>query len=272
MPNNGKLFHLSKETNSTLKPPKIIRRSWITSCPDCGYVIRFAAEIGEKELLETSKSILHRKEFIEQGQTYSYNFHTIEKPFKDSAYYNEEINEKTQKAILKALKDLDLGLWGNLFNSWKIKEKIDSFKFLIRFCSYFEKFCETQIETSDEPEIIHKIDVLNLPEPLKNRVLKVYALKTLSVHDNYELTSADEVLIQELFVKLLLFLVIQRLEPLKLNKINTKGKYNVIDQSYYFLKLKEFLHNHFFELLGLKNFEEVFFNPILESLKIPEDT
>jgi len=121
----------------------------------------------------------------------------------------------------------------------------------------------------DETEIIHKIDALELPEPLKNLVLKTYALKTISVNDNYELTTSDDALIQDLFVKLLLFLVLQRLEPIKLNKINTKGKYSVIDQKYYFLKLKEFLFDYLFELLGLGNFEEVFFNPILESLKIP---
>ena len=273
IPNGRKLFNIFKKShNSKLKPSNIIRRAWITSCPECGFIIRFAAEIGKKELLETPKSKLHRKEFKEQEKTYQYIFYTLDKPFKESRHYSEELNEEIQKKIIYSLENIDLRVWGNLYKTWKKKERIDSFKFLIRYLSIFEKYYEQVSDESGEHEILQKLEALHLPEPLKNLVLKVFALRNISINNNYDLNENDEVLILESYIKLLHFLVLQNLVPLKLNKINLQGNYDLLDQKYYFLKLKEFLHNYLFDLLGIKKFEEVFFNPLLESLKIPIDT
>lgn len=276
-PSNGTKLHLSKHTNSDLKPSNVIRRSWITSCPKCSYIIRFAAEIGKKELAQPTKysieenlrRMFHKNEFKEQDQTYIYNFYTLEKPFKDIVYYSKELEEITQNKIKNSLDDLNLPVWGDLYKSWKKEEQIDSFKFLIRFFSNFEKFTDKFIEEPNEQDIIHKIHALSLPESIQNLLLKAYAIKSITVNDNYDLTEDDEMLIQGAFIQLVLELILQKLKPLKLNDIKSQGNYNGVDKDFYYSELKKFVHKYFKDLLGILNFDEDFFNPLLKSLKLP---
>jgi hypothetical protein len=55
-----------KATNGGFHPPNIVSRSWVTTCPKCQYIIKFAAEMGKKEFLDQdSTSFLKLREFKE---------------------------------------------------------------------------------------------------------------------------------------------------------------------------------------------------------------
>ena len=38
-----------KKVNGGFQPQNIVSRSWVTTCPECKYIIKFAAELGKKE-------------------------------------------------------------------------------------------------------------------------------------------------------------------------------------------------------------------------------
>jgi len=276
-------IHFFKGSNNNaeqIRPLQVIRKTWVTSCPSCNYILRFAAEMGKKETIENYKypiegnlkRILHKSEFKERDHAYKYNFYTIDKPFRDSLNYSKELNEEIQNKIKSSLEKLDLSIWGDTYKAWKLEDQMDSFKFLIRLFSNFEKLYENFANETNDQEIIPKIDALNLPESLKKSLIKVYALRNKSINDNYELTENDEILIQEVFIKLMLELVLQNLKPLKLNNVNSQGNYDGIDENYFYSELTEFLHKYLHSILGIKDFEEEFFNPMLQSLNIPIDT
>jgi len=277
---NIHFFKSSNNNGKQIRPLQVIRKTWVTSCPSCSYILRFAAEMGKKELIETYKypiegnlkRVLHKSEFKERDQAYRYNFYTIDKPFRDSLNYSKELNEETQNKIESSLEELNLSIWGNIYKAWKLENQMDSFKFLIRFFSNFEKLNENFANETNEQEITPKIDALNLPESLKKLLLKAYALRNKTINDNYELTENDEIMIQGVFIKLVLELVLQRLKPLKLNNVNLQSNYDGFDENYFYLELTDFLHKYLQNILGIKNFEEEFFNPLLKSLKIPINT
>lgn len=61
-----------------LRPFTLIRRFWVTYCTQCGYILKFAAEIGKKELVDEPTYRGNSGEFGEFGKTYKLNFYSIE--------------------------------------------------------------------------------------------------------------------------------------------------------------------------------------------------
>ncbi|MFW9783462.1 MAG: hypothetical protein ACFFFB_14360, partial [Candidatus Heimdallarchaeota archaeon] len=133
-----------KKSNNHVRPINIIRRSWVTYCPKCKYIIKFAAEVGKKELLADFSSFFHFREFKENGNIYEYSFHNYEQPYNDALFYNKKLLKFLKNSIYNALEDIKLAHWGKLYKMWKKEKSIDSFKFLIRFYSYVLKSNQLQ--------------------------------------------------------------------------------------------------------------------------------
>ena len=267
---NSKLLSI-RQANGDIKPLNIIRRSWNTICPKCSYIMKFAAEIGKKEVVSESSSfsLVHRKEFKENGKSYKYKFYTIEKPFKEHTEYNRELIEKIQAQVLEALEGVDLNLWGTMYKAWRREGRYDSFKFLIRFISNLEKYSESKGELEEDQEFVAKLQFLNLSEDLIRMITDINLIKNKTIDSNYDLDKSDETLIEFAFIRLLYELVYQHLKPLNLNAIKFNENFDEIDRIQFFTALRNFIYNYLYAYLVFDEFSDEFIVPLLEQLKIP---
>lgn len=258
-----------KFSNGEFQPPNIVSRSWVTICPECNYIIKFAAEIGKKEFLDHDpKSILHLREFKEDGKRYEYKFYNLEKPYKEAHYYNTDLIETLKLRILKALDDLDLSNWGFLYKMWEIDSQIDSFKFLIRFLAYIEKYITSLKITIGSDTIIAKIGALYVPYELKENIISLIRIREKTVGQNYDLKEKDEALLQNTYIELTMELIFQELVSLHLNKANIKEDPRALDKEFYYLELKELLQNYIKNTLYLGEDTSLFVITMLNRLKI----
>ncbi|MFW9875760.1 MAG: hypothetical protein ACFFG0_21870 [Candidatus Thorarchaeota archaeon] len=258
-----------KFSNGKFQPSNIVRRSWVTICPECNYIIKFAAEIGKKEILEQdSKSILHLKEFKEDGRRYEYKFYNLEKPYKEAYYYNTDLIENIKKRILKALGDLDLSDWGILYKMWKVSSQIDSFKFLIRFLAYIEKYIASLNIEIDSDTIITKIGALYIPYEIKENIINLFRIREKTISQNYDLNQKDEALLQNTYIGLTMELIFQKIVELHLNKASIKEDPRALDKEFYYLELKELLQNYIKNTLYLEDDSSLFVITMLNRLKI----
>jgi len=64
-----------------IKPSSLLRKAWITNCPQCNFILRFSAELAKKELNEIEgRKISSYDEF---GTKYTYNLYPFSKPYMD---------------------------------------------------------------------------------------------------------------------------------------------------------------------------------------------
>ncbi|MFW9877264.1 MAG: hypothetical protein ACFFG0_29590 [Candidatus Thorarchaeota archaeon] len=212
-----------KISNGGFQPPNIVSRSWVTICPECNYIIKFAAEMGKKKVLDqNSKSILHLRQFKEEGKHYEYKFYNLEKPYKEAYSYNTDLIEKLKKRILKVLFDLDLSNWGYLYKMWKIDSQIDSFKFLIRFLAYIEKYIALLKIKINSDSIIAKIGASYLPHEIKENITSLIKTRERTVNNYYDLDKKDEALLQNTYIELAMELIFQELVSFHLDKASIK--------------------------------------------------
>ena len=258
-----------KSSNGGFQPPNIVSRSWVTSCPECKYLIKFAAELGKKEYLDQdSKSILHLREFRENGKRYEYKFYNLDKPYREAHYYNVDLIGQLKKRILKALNDLVLPDWGFLYKTWKIDSQIDSFKFLIRFLSYIEKYIASLDISIGLDSTIAKIGALYLPYEIKEDIISLIRIREKAVSQYYELNEKDENLLQKTYIELTMELIFQEMASLHLNKVNIKEDPHALDKELYYLELKELLHNYVKDTMYIHGETSHFIITILNRLKI----
>ena len=258
-----------KFSNGEFQPPNIVSRSWVTICPECNYIIKFAAEIGKKEFLDHDpKSILHLREFKEDGKRYEYKFYNLEKPYKEAHYYNTDLIETLKLRILKALDDLDLSNWGFLYKMWEIDSQIDSFKFLIRFLAYIEKYITSLKITIGSDTIIAKIGALYVPYELKENIISLIRIREKTVGQYYDLIKKDEALLQNTYIELTMELIFQEMVSLHLNKASIKEDPRALDKEFYYLELKELLQNYIKNTLSISEDTSLFVITILNRLKI----
>ncbi|MFX1531327.1 MAG: hypothetical protein ACFFBC_09450 [Promethearchaeota archaeon] len=258
-----------KFLNGGFQPSNIVSRSWVTICPECNYIIKFAAEIGKKEFLDQNpKSILHLREFKENGKRYEYKFYNLEKPYKEAYYYNSELIENLKKRILKALDDLDLSKWGFLYKMWEIDSQIDSFKFLIRFLAYIEKYIASLNITVGSDSIIAKIREMYIPYELKENIISLIRIREKSIGQYYDLNEKDEALLQNTYIQLTLELVFQEMVSLHLNKASIKEDPSALNKEFYYLELKELLQNYIKNTLFISEDTSLFVITMLNRLKI----
>ena len=258
-----------KSLNGGFQPPNIVRRSWVTICPECNYIIKFAAEMGKKEFLDQdSKSILHFREFNEDGKRYEYKFYNLEKPYKDAHYYNTDLVEDLKKRILKVLDDLVLPDWGFLYKMWKIDSQIDSFKFLIRFLSYIEKYVASLKISIDLDSTIAKIGALYIPYEIKENIISLIRIQEKAVSNYYDLSKKDEELLKNTYIELSMELIFQEMTSLHLDKANIKEDPRALDKEFYYLELKELLQNYVKNTLNINEETSHFIITMLNRLKI----
>ncbi|MHA2127318.1 MAG: hypothetical protein ACXABO_18955 [Promethearchaeota archaeon] len=258
-----------KSSNGGFQPPNIVSRSWVTACPECRYIIKFAAEMGKKEFLaQDSRSFLNLREFKENGKHYEYKFYKLDKPYKEAHYYNKDLIGQLKEKILKVLDGTILSDWGFLYKTWRIDSQIDSFKFLIRFLSYIEKYVMSLKISIDLDTIIAKVGALYIPYEIKENLISLIRIRQKTIEEYYELTRKDEELLQKTYNDLTMEILFQEMASLHLNKINIPEDPLAFDREFYYLELKALLQNYLKNTLYIREYPSFLIITMLNRLKI----
>jgi len=250
-----------------LKPHKLIRKTWVTLCPECNYLLRFAAEVGKKELAAEDLPPNTFK-FNEFNKQFTYNFYTYNKPYMD---YNDYINEKIDEIIEKIkyeFEKLRFAEWGNIYKAWTQSKEIDSYKFLIKFISNLEKYCESVDNKLHGQDMPIKFKALNLSSELESDLLDINKIRNDMVHHDFQLSQNDEQKIDITFSKLLYEIVLKNLKVLNLNNIQIEGEYSFINIEDIHREIFVFLHTEIGELLRLKDYYKSFLIPLINELGV----
>ncbi len=267
--NKGELIEFPNGKHQLeLKPFTSIRGALVTYCPDCKYLIKFAAEMGSKEAVEDPSLIKKLGGIKEFGKIYKYQYSPIEKPYMDHSDYFLEKTDGIKKDIKEALDKVNLAQWSTSYNQWKENKSIDSFKFLIHFFSNLVDYLDSQIEDSDNKTVIQKIEELNLSENLEILIKKVGELRNKISHEVYELSEEEAALVENAFTVFMHYLIKEQLGPLNLNKIKIEREHNFIEINKVNYEILRFLHLYLGNLFHIKNFYHEFLIPLFEDLKI----
>ncbi|MFX1312443.1 MAG: hypothetical protein ACFFHD_07500, partial [Promethearchaeota archaeon] len=224
-----------------IKPFTKIRGSWITYCPECGYFIKFAAEIGKKELAEETPRILKRGIFEEFGKEYKYNYYASEKPYMDKADYFIEKVDNIKTKIKSALDEINFEHWGTPYKEWKNAKTEDSFKFVIHFFSNLEDYINSNVEDFKTKDMPEKVKALNLHKELEDLINAIRDLRDKIAHDVYELKKEEEELVEKAFIEFIYHLIKKQLKPLNLDAIYIEPEYNFIEINDINYEIREFL-------------------------------
>ena len=223
-------------SSSGVKPAEVILSSWITYCPSCNYVMRFAKEVVKKEKIQAYN--LGNKDIKEKYNNYYFGF-----PFEDYSQHLSEITEKVKVSIKKSLKGIDLNIWESMY------EIQDEFKLLVRFYANLEKYCDAQLPNDTDKELSTKIKLLKLLPDLENLLLDLNEKRSKTIQGNYELSSNDKEKVNAAVVNFTLNLIDKHIKPVVDGK-KLKAKYNYIDIKDLSSEIKVFLNGY---LNGLFN-------------------
>lgn len=251
-----------------LKPFTSIRGSFVTYCPECNYLIKFAAEIGRKEIVEDPSLIKKFSGIKEFGKIYKYQYDPLKKPYMDYSDYFIEKTDSIKKSIKIALDEVDLPNWSTSYNQWKENKTIDSFKFLIHFFTNLIEYLDSQIDDSDNKTVIQKIEELALSKNLEILVKQVRELRNKISHETYELSVEEEQLVENAFIQFVHYLIMEQLTPLNLDKIKIEKEYSFLDIKKINYEILRFLHLYLGSLFHIKNFYDEFLIPLVQELKI----
>ena len=251
-----------------LKPFASFRGSYVTYCPECGYLIKFAAEIGKKEIVEDPSLIKKLGAIKEFGKAYKYQFESNEKPYMDYSDYFIEKADNIKMSIKKALDEINFDQWGTSYNKWKEDKSIDSFKFLIHFYTTLVEYLNSQVEDHNNKSVVQKIEELHLPQNLEILTKSIRDLRNKIAHEAYELTEEEEQLVESTFTQFIRYLIIKQLTPLNLKKIRIEPEYDFIDIDKVNYEIQDFLHIYLGKLLHIKEFYNLFLVPLLEDLGV----
>ncbi|UCC19878.1 MAG: hypothetical protein JSV62_00965 [Promethearchaeota archaeon] len=202
-------------SSSGVKPPEVILSSWITYCPNCNYVMRFAKELVKKEKIQAQSVVT--KDIKEKYNNYYFGF-----PFEDYSQYLSDVAEKVKNSIKKSLKGIDLNIWESMY------EIEDTFKLLVRFYANLEKYCDAQIPNNSNKDLPTKIKLLKLTPELEKLLLELNELRKQTIQGNYELSSNDKENVNTAVVNFTLNLIEKHIKPVVDGK-KLKTKYNYVD-------------------------------------------
>ncbi|UCC19295.1 MAG: hypothetical protein JSV62_14510 [Promethearchaeota archaeon] len=251
-----------------LKPFTSLRGSLVTYCPQCGYLMKFAAEVGRKEILEDPSLIKKLGSIKEFGKVYKYQFNSTEKPYMDYSDYFIEKADNIKKLIKNALDEVNFEQWGTSYKKWKEDKSVDSFKFLIHFYSTLVDYLDSQVEDYTNKSVAQKIEELNLPKNLEILTKNVNDLRNKVAHEVYEIDETEEALIESTFTQFMRYLIVKQLTPLNLNKIEIEQEYDFIELDKIKYEIQEFLHVYLGKLLPIKEFYDLFLTPLFEELGV----
>jgi hypothetical protein len=265
----GELMQFQNEKHQVIvKPYSLIKGSWVTYCPECGYIIKFAAEVGKKEILEETSLIKKWGAFKEFGKTYKYSFAPQKKPYMDYLDYFIQKVDNIKNKIKSALDEIDFLNWGSPYREWKHNKNFDAFKFLIQFYSNLEDYCNAQVEDYKNKDMTEKILELKLPEDLERLIQNIRALRNTIVHEVHELTVEEELSIETSYTQFMFYLIMKHLKPLDLNKIEIEPEYSFIEIEKINHEIQSFLQLYLGTTLGIKDFFNSFLTPLLKELGI----
>jgi len=268
----GELMSFQNEEHQLhVKPFTSFKGSWITYCTECGYLIRFATEIGKKEVTEEHVRLLKRGAFEEHGELHKYIYDIQEKPFMDYSDYFIEKVDNIKNDIKKALDEINFDHWGAPYKDWKKDKTVDTFKFLIRFYTNLKDYTDSQVEDSNIKDMKQKIEELNLPSLLEDLLGDILELQNKVSHNSHELGVEEDDLIEKAFIQFIYHLVMKQLKPLNLGNIEIEAEYEFIDLNEVYYELREFLHFYLYNTLYIKDFDDNFFFPLLVKLEFPEN-
>jgi len=259
---------LNEKHQVVIKPFSSIKGSRVTYCPECGFIIKFVTEVGRKVEVEDASRIKKWAAFKEFGKNYKYDFTPQDKPFMDYLDYFIEKVDKIKNDIKKVLDEVDFSHWGNPYREWKRDKAVDDFKFLIRFYTNLEDYCNTQVDDPKNKDMEEKINELNLTEDLETTLQNIRNLRNKIVHEAYEINEEEEILIEKAFIQFVSHLVIKQLKPLELGKIKVEPEYSFIDVNKINHEVQGFLNLYLGSTLRIKDFNKQFFIPLLEDLGI----
>jgi hypothetical protein len=255
-----------------VKPYSSIKGSWVTYCPECGFIIKFAAEVGKKEILEDTSLIKKWGAFKEFGKTYKYDFAPQEKPYMDYLDYFIRKVDDIKTKIKNALDEIDFVNWGTPYREWKNNKNFDTFKFLIKYYSNLEDYCNAQVEDYKNKDMVEKILELKLPADLERLIQSIRALRNTIVHETHELLEQEQNTIETSYIQFMLYLVMKHLKPLNLDKIEIEPEYNFIEIDKINHEIHTFLQLYLGTILGIKDFTNSFLIPLLKDLGISSIT
>ncbi len=266
----GELMSFQNEKHQIIvKPFTSFRGSWVTYCPKCRYIIRFATEVGKKEITQEYARIWKKKTFKEFGKPYKYRFDVRGKPFMDHSDYFIEKVDTIKKQIKSSLDEVNFDHWGVPYKEWKKDKEVDTFKFVIRFYTNVKDYTNSQIEDSSSKDMAQKIQELNLPTMLEDLLRDIRELQNKVSRDVYELEEDEEDLIERAFIQFIYYLVMKQLKPLDLDKIRIEPEYDFIDINEVYHEIREFLRLYLSSSLYIKDFNQNFFEPLLVKLEFP---
>ncbi len=266
----GELTKFQNEKHQiVVKPFSSIKGSWVTYCPECGFMLKFAAEVGKKEIMEETSRIKKLSAFKEFGQQYKYNYTSQNKPYMDYSDYFIEKVDNIKKTIKNALDEVNFFQWGDPYREWKNDKNVDSFKFLVRFFTNLEEYTKTHVQEYINKDMEEKITDLELSEDLEIFLQSIRKLRNKIVHEAYELSEEEDNIIEKAFVGFMSHLVAKQLKPLNLDKIEIEPEYDFIDLDKINYEIQNFLRLYLYSTLRIKEFDKMFLTPLLEDLGIP---
>ncbi len=223
-------------SSNGVKPSEVILSSWITYCPNCNYILKFAKEIVKKEKIQSQS--LATKDIKEKYNNYYFGF-----PFEDYSQYLSGITEKVKANIKKSLNGIDLNIWESMY------EIEDKFKLLVRFYANLEKYCDAQLPNNNGEDLSSKIKLLKLSSDLEKLLLELNEIRKHTIQGNYELSSDDKENVNHAVVNFTLSLIEKHVKPI-VNSKKLKSQYNYADIKDLNSEIKVFLYGY---LNGLFN-------------------
>ena len=265
----GELMEFQKEKHQiVIKPFSSIRGSWVTYCPECGFMFKFAAEVGKKEIVEETSRIKKLSSFKEFGKHYKYAYTPQNKPYMDYLDYFIEKVDNIKKTIKNALDEVNFFQWGDPYREWKHDKNVDSFKFLVRFFTNLEEYTEAHVEEPNNKTMGEKIKELGLPRDLELLMQSIRQIRNKIVHEAYELTEEEDNTIENAFISFVSHLVVKQLKPLNLDKIKIETEYSFIEINKINYEIQNFLKLYLYSTLRIKEFDKLLLTPLLQDLGI----
>jgi hypothetical protein len=218
---DGKRFYSGFEgyiNAGGIKPPEVVLGYWITYCPKCNYILKFVKEIVKKEKVHVHSSKI--TELTEKYNNYYFGFE-----FGDYSQYLKEVSQKVQAQIQETLQSINFEIWEKLYS---LK---DNFKFLVRFFTNLEYYCDNLRGLKDIGDMPNKIKKLRLPKEVELVLLQLNNIKNEIVKGDYELSDEENQMIEMILVRFVLYLINSHIKPL----INE----DLIKNGYEFINLKD---------------------------------
>ena len=252
-----------------VKPKNIVKKVWVTFCPNCGYTLKFIAEIAKKELTEKEGKTFFA--FDEYGTHYFYNLYSFPKPYMDYTDYFDETIEDIVSDIKDSLNNIQIEKLGSLSRGF-YTEKVDPFKSLIRFYANLKEYFISDIDqNSKELDLDHKMKESHFPKQLEESIKEIRDLRNKVVHDSYDLSEEDIELIKGAFQIFVYYLVSSELVKLKLKKRIETIENGIIQKENVFWAIKKYLNDEVGNILVFPDYSNTILKPLLKDLKFPKN-